>query len=231
MKIQSFIPKINEEGYIFIVIFAVIALFLSLFSNTLGWVGLILTLWCVYFFRDPDRVTPQNEDLVVSSADGVVSKIEDIDFPKELGMSKTRGTRVSVFLNIFDVHVNRLPVEGKIAKTHYHPGAFFNASLDKASDENERQYVHIKTKKNKKDVVVTQIAGLIARRIVCHVEGGQDSNIGSRFGLIRFGSRVDIYLPSGVQVLVHENQRVIAGETLIASLTNSFPKDLEYKYH
>lgn len=229
MQMKNFIPKINEEGYIFIIIFAVVSLFFSLFSETLGWIGLIVTAWCIYFFRDPNRVTPDSEDLVISSADGVVSKIEEVALPKELGLNKDLGIRISVFLNIFDVHVNRFPVSGSVVNCHYHPGAFFNASLDKASEENERQYIHIKTKSNK-DVVVTQIAGLIARRIVCHAEVGEEARVGTRFGLIRFGSRVDIYLPREVNVLVHENQRVIAGETIFASLTNTYPKSLKYKF-
>ncbi len=227
MKIKDFVPRINEDGYIFILIFAVIALFLSLFSTTLGWIGLILTAWCVYFFRDPVRITPDSDDLVISPADGVVCKIEEVNFPKELGLESKKGIRISIFLNVFDVHINRLPVNGDIMNLHYHPGAFFNASLDKASEQNERQYVHIKTR-NKKDLVVTQIAGLVARRIVTFITEDSKSVIGSRFGLIRFGSRADVYLPEGVQPMVKEKQRMIAGETILASLSNKGPSVKNY---
>lgn len=223
MDIKKFVPHINEDGYIFILIFAVISLFLSLFSSTLGWLGLILTSWCIYFFRDPTRYTPDSDDLVISPADGMVSKIEKVNFPKELGLTNLKGTRVSIFLNVFDVHVNRIPVSGKVEKLYYHAGAFFNAVLDKASDENERQYVHIKTR-NKRDLVVTQIAGLIARRIICFASNHSDVKAGERFGLIRFGSRVDVYLPENIEPIVHENQRMIAGETIIASLKNDLPR-------
>lgn len=227
MKIREFIPRINEEGYIFILIFAVTGLFLSLFSTSLGWIGLIATIWCVYFFRDPIRITPDSDDLIISPADGVISKIEEVNFPKELNLGKLKGIRVSIFLNIFDVHVNRIPISGKVKKLHYHPGAFFNATLDKASDENERQYVHIKTNSNK-DLVVTQIAGLIARRIVCFLKDDSEVKIGGRFGLIRFGSRVDVYLPEGVKPIVQEKQKMIAGETIIASMKNDLPTIKDY---
>lgn len=227
MNVKDYFPRINEDGYIFILIFAVIGLFLSLFSTSLGWVGLIVTVWCIYFFRDPVRVIPDSDHLIISPADGTVANIEEVAFPKELGLGKLKGTRVSIFLNIFDVHINRLPISGNVEKLHYHPGAFFNASLDKASEENERQYVHIRTK-NKKDIVVTQIAGLIARRIVCFLSEGSKVNIGKRFGLIRFGSRVDLYLPEGVHPVVNVKQKMIAGETIIASLKNDLPKIKTY---
>lgn len=208
---------IHKEGIPFILIFAITTLLLSMVSASFGWVGAILTGWCVYFFRNPDRVTPTSSSLVVSPGDGQVSKITPASPPEELGMGEEQLTRVSIFLSVFDVHVNRIPANGKIKTLHYRPGAFLNATLDKASEKNERQSL-LMTTDDGKDIAFVQIAGLIARRIVCNVDEGQDVKAGERFGIIRFGSRVDVYLPKGIEPLVIEGQRVIGGETILADL-------------
>jgi len=208
---------IHREGYIFIIIFAAAAFVLGSFSTTFGWLGGICTLWCAYFFRNPDRMTPVGDDLVISAADGIVQKIREVVPPSELDLGDSEMIRVSVFLNIFNVHVNRIPASGKILSLQYHPGKFFNASLDKASIHNERQSVLMETKGGTK-IAFVQIAGLIARRIVCDLEEEQKVDSGQRYGLIRFGSRVDIYLPLKTAILVTEGQTCIGGETLIADL-------------
>ena len=208
---------IHREGYIFIIIFAAAAFVLGSFSTTFGWLGGICTLWCAYFFRNPDRMTPVGDDLVISAADGIVQKIKEVVPPSELDLGDSEMIRVSVFLNIFNVHVNRIPASGKILSLQYHPGKFFNASLDKASIHNERQSVLMETKGGTK-IAFVQIAGLIARRIVCDLEEEQKVDSGQRYGLIRFGSRVDIYLPLKTAILVTEGQTCIGGETLIADL-------------
>ena len=220
--ITSVLTPIHKEGYKFIAIFAAATLFLFLFSNFFGVVGLILTLWCVYFFRDPIRVVPQVDSYVVSPADGLVQKIVTAVPPAELGMGDEEMTRVSIFLNVFDVHVNRIPISGNISALHYHPGKFFNASLDKASVDNERQSILIETADNKK-IAVVQIAGLVARRIVCDLNENDQVKTGDRFGIIRFGSRVDVYLPLGINPSVVEGQRAIGGETVIADMKGSKP--------
>ncbi len=219
---------IHKEGYIFIIIFAVIAYVLSTFSLNLGWIGLIATIWCAYFFRNPERMTPIGDDLVVSAADGVVQKIVEVEPPAELGLTEKKMMRVSVFLNIFNVHINRIPALGKILSLNYHPGKFFNASLDKASIHNERQSVLMETKNGTK-IGFVQIAGLIARRIVCDLEEGQEVKTGQRYGLIRFGSRVDIYLPLKTVLKVSEGQTCIAGETIIADLSGTEKKQLKFE--
>lgn len=223
-SIKNFLPTIHKEGYIFIVIFTFVTLVAFAMDNRLGWLGVVLTLWCVYFFRDPERVTPIAHDIVVSPADGVIQRIAKAFPPKELEMPDEEMMRISVFLNVFDVHVNRIAVEGIIEKTHYHPGKFLNASLDKASEDNERQSLLIKTPKGEK-VALVQIAGLIARRIVCDAKEGQEAKLGQRFGIIRFGSRVDVYLPLHVTIMVAEGQKAIAGETILANMNG----DLDYK--
>lgn len=217
--IRDFIPSIHKEGYMFIIIFLVVTLFLSSFSNTLGTLGLIASLWCCYFFRDPERVVPVGDNLVISPADGVVQKIEKVAPPKNLEMGEEPRTRVSIFLNVFNVHVNRVPASGTIKKLHYYPGKFFNASLDKASVFNERQEVLMELK-NGKEVAFSQIAGLIARRIVCDLEEKQEVKAGERFGIIRFGSRMDVYLPQDVEPLVAVGQTMIAGESIIADFSD-----------
>tara|TARA_B110000503_G_C7124364_1_gene403914 strand:- start:1026 stop:1721 length:696 start_codon:yes stop_codon:yes gene_type:complete len=208
---------IHKEGYIFIILFAIVTFVLGSFSSTFGWLGGICTVWCAYFFRNPERMTPVGDDLVISAADGIVSKITEVKPPAELDMGDEEMILVSVFLNIFNVHINRMPASGKILSLQYNPGKFFNAALDKASIHNERQSVLMETK-NKTKLAFVQIAGLIARRIVCDLEEEQELEAGQRYGLIRFGSRVDIYLPLKTAILVTEGQTCIGGETLIADL-------------
>lgn len=213
---------INPEGWRFIPIFAVAALILYWIAHPLGWLGLILTLWCAYFFRDPERSIPQREGLVVSPADGVVQMIRQVPPPPELEMGDAPLTRVTVFMNVFNVHVNRAPISGTLVKRAYRPGRFFNASLDKASAHNERMSLRLALADGR-EIAFVQIAGLVARRILCQVTEGQNLTVGERFGLIRFGSRVDVYLPDGVSPLVTEGQTAIAGETIIADLTSPEP--------
>lgn len=183
----------------------------------LGLIGLVLTLWCAYFFRDPDRVTPNRAGLVISPADGVVQMIQPAVPPAELGLDQRPRTRVSVFMNVFNVHVNRAPIDAEVLGSAYRPGKFLNAALDKASDENERSSLHLRTPDGH-DICVVQIAGLVARRILCWTKPGQRLRAGERYGMIRFGSRVDVYLPDGVQPLVAVGQIAVAGETVLADL-------------
>ena len=190
--------------------------------RALGWIGIALTAWCVYFFRDPDRVTPSREGLIVAAADGVVQTVDTAAPPAELDMGDEVRSRVSVFMNVFDVHVNRIPCSGTIAAVAYRPGRFFNASLDKASEHNERHSLRVVTTDGR-DLACVQIAGLIARRIVCDVAGGDTVLAGQRMGIIRFGSRVDVYLPPGVAPLVGVGQRSVAGETVVADLRAQEP--------
>lgn len=220
-SISRQIVPIHREGYLFILAFAVAAFALSYLWSPLGWIGFILTVWCCYFFRDPYRTTPLREGLVISPADGRVSMIASAVPPPELGLSTEPMTRVSVFMNVFDCHVNRAPVAGRITKIVYRPGLFLNADLDKASDDNERSSMIIESSGARYGVV--QIAGLIARRIVSFVNEGDMTSAGERFGLIRFGSRVDVYLPDGVQPLVGLGQTCIAGETVIADARANDP--------
>jgi phosphatidylserine decarboxylase len=224
-----FVP-IHPAGWPFIAAFAAAALLLSLIDETLGWIGVVLALWCLYFFRCPVRVTPVREGLIVSPADGMVQMIANVVLPPELDDCKGRGdslcdtakvTRVSVFLNVFDVHVNRIPADGEISKVVYRPGKFLNASLDKASADNERSTVLMKLKGHNASVAFVQIAGLVARRIICRLTAGQAVKAGEVYGLIRFGSRVDIYLPPGVSSLVCVGQRMVGGETVIADFRSS----------
>ncbi len=211
--------KIHKDGYLFICIFAIVTAIFSVTWEPLGWIGFILTLWCVYFFRDPDRVVPIG-NYITSPADGLISKISTTSLPQELNIGDQKVVCISIFLNIFDTHVNRVPADGEIKKLLYHPGKFFNASLDKASIHNERNHVVMKLKNNN-IIVFTQIAGLIARRIVCSLEEKQKVAAGERYGIIRFGSRVDVYLPAGEKPLVLVGQRVRAGETILAELGSS----------
>ena len=214
---STFIKPMHPEGRRFVGIFAAITIVLFVIWQPLGWLGVLLTVWCYYFFRDPERVTPVRPDLVISPADGIVSLIEPAVPPAELGMAETPLTRVSVFMNVFNCHVNRAPVGGTVKAIAYRPGKFFNASLDKASVDNERNSVAI-TMADGRDIAVVQIAGLVARRIVCFVKPGAQLATGERFGLIRFGSRLDVYLPEGVTPLVAIGQTMVAGETVIADL-------------
>ena len=212
---HDFAKIIHREGYIFIIIFAAATFVLGSFSTTLGWLGGICTIWCAYFFRNPERMTPVGDDLVISAADGIVQKITEAVPPAELDLGDEEMIRVSVFLNVFNVHINRIPASGKILSLKYHPGKFLNASLDKASIHNERQSVKMETKNGIK-LGFVQIAGLVARRIVCDLEEEQEVSSGQRFGLIRFGSRADIYLPLKTAILVTEGQTAVGGETIIA---------------
>ena len=211
------ITPIHPAGWPFIGIALAFTVVLGLFSGPVFWLGVALTLFCLYFFRDPVRVTPQRQGLVVSPADGVVTAIERAPPPPELGLAPHPLTRISVFLSVLDVHVNRVPADGKVLASAYHPGRFFNAALDKASEHNERQSVSLQTPDGR-IVVCVQIAGLIARRIICDLKAGQEVLAGARFGLIRFGSRTDVYLPDGTAPLVAVGQRMIGGETVLADL-------------
>ena len=215
--LDTVIVPIHREGYPFIVLFAVCGFGIGFLWEPLWVVGLILTAWCVYFFRDPDRVTPTRQGLVISPADGVVQSVGKAEPPPELEMPAKPVWRICVFMNVFNVHVNRAPVDGTITKMEYRPGKFLNASLDKASTDNERQCFRIETPTGKEFAVV-QIAGLVARRILADVEPGDEVQAGQRIGMIRFGSRVDVYLPPNVVPMVCEGQLAIAGETVLADM-------------
>jgi phosphatidylserine decarboxylase len=207
-------PKIHAEGYKFLVISGIITIVFYSFSNFLGLIGLVLTIWVYYFFRDPERVIIEDNNYLVSPADGEIIKVEEVDGPKELGLENKKFNKISVFMNVFDCHVNRTPCAGKIEEILYKPGAFVNASLDKASEDNERNYFKIKDTDNN-DIIVVQIAGLVARRIVCESNKDQELKQGERIGMIRFGSRADVYYEN-YQPLVKVGQKAISGETLLA---------------
>lgn len=207
---------IHKEGYIFIAISIFCTLFLSTQSSNLAWIGFAITGFCIFFFRNPDRVARVGEDLILSPADGIVVSITDSVPPSEIGIEENMK-KISIFLSPFNVHVNRIPIDGVVTKLHYHPGKFLNASLDKASKDNERQSILIETEKGVQ-VGVIQIAGMIARRIVCDLEENMKVNSAERFGIIRFGSRVDLYLPLETIILVKEGQTMIGAETIIADL-------------
>ena len=207
-------PKIHAEGYKFLVISGIITIVFYSFSNFLGLIGLVLTIWVYYFFRDPDRVIIDDNNYLVSPADGEIIKVEEVDGPKELGLENKKFNKISVFMNVFDCHVNRTPCAGKIEEILYKPGTFVNASLDKASEDNERNYYKIKDQQNN-DIIVVQIAGLVARRIVCESNKDQDLKQGDRIGMIRFGSRADVYYEN-YEPIVKIGQTAIAGETLLA---------------
>lgn len=215
--LSTFIKPMHREGYRFVAIFAAATLVLFLISDVLGWIGVGLTVWCYYFFRDPDRVTPVGDNLVISPADGVVQMIGEFVPPAELGLGAEPLTRIAIFMNVFNCHVNRAPVTGQIERIAYRPGKFLNASLDKASEDNERNGLTIRMEDGRR-LGVVQIAGLVARRIVCEVKEGQHVLAGQRFGMIRFGSRLDVYLPRGVAPLVAVGQTMVAGETVLADL-------------
>jgi len=222
-SVRSVLVPIHPEGWRFIGIFALVTVFVGFFWSPFLFIGGVLTAWCAYFFRNPDRITPVREGLVISPADGVVQMIESAAPPPELEMGDTPLTRVSIFMNVFNVHVNRSPIDGTIAKLAYRPGKFLNASLDKASEHNERQSVRM-TLTDGRDIAFVQIAGLVARRILIWVKEGQKLAAGERFGLIRFGSRVDVYLPEAVSPMVCVGQIAIAGETVIADLAAGEPR-------
>ena len=212
--LDKIFPKIHAEGYKFLVIFVVVTIILYFIHGFLGFIGFVLTIWVYYFFRDPERTSIDDDNYLTSPADGLVLQVLETNGPKELGLENKKFTKISIFMNVFDCHVNRTPCSGKISEIIYKPGKFFNASLDKASEENERNYYKIKTSSGE-DVIVVQIAGLIARRIVTETSENQDLKQGERIGMIRFGSRADIYFEN-YEPLVKVNQKTIAGETLIA---------------
>ena len=212
--LDKIFPKIHPEGYKFLVIVIVLTIFLYFFSSFLGLLGLFLSVWVYYFFRDPERISIKDDNYLVSPADGLVLQVYETSGPKELSLENKKFTKVSIFMNVFDCHVNRIPCDGKVSEIIYKPGKFFNASLDKASEHNERNYYKI-TNNQGEDVIVVQIAGLIARRIVNEISEDQNLKQGDRIGIIRFGSRADIYFENYIP-LVKVNQKTIAGETLLA---------------
>jgi phosphatidylserine decarboxylase len=212
--IDILFPKLHKEGYRFLAVAAVITFILLLISNFFGIISFILTIWIYYFFRDPERFPINDENYLVSPADGVVSQITEVNGPKEMGLENKKYTRVSIFMNVFDCHVNRVPSSGKITQILYKPGTYINASLDKASEDNERNYVKM-ISINGDEIILTQIAGLIARRIVCEIKENDEIQQGNKFGIIRFGSRVDLYFEN-YQLMVNINQKTIGGETIIA---------------
>ena len=218
---NAFVP-IHRDGHKFIAIAALITLILFLIAPPLGWIGVIATAFCAYFFRDPDRIVPSRSDVVVSPADGKIAAIAEVVPPRELALGDEKRVRVSVFLSVLDVHIVRTPVAGRISRSVYVPGKFLNAELDKASDENERQALVVETAEGKRFGLML-IAGLIARRIVTFVGEGASVAAGERIGLIRFGSRVDVYLPAGAEVLVSVGQIAIGGETVLAELAAGSP--------
>jgi phosphatidylserine decarboxylase len=215
-SIRSQMVPISPEGYPFIGIFALVTIFLFWVWTPLGWIGAVLTIWCVLFFRDPPRVTPMRDGVIVAPADGMISMVTSAAPPRELGLGDKLLPRVSIFMSVFNCHINRSPATGRIEKILYQPGKFFNADLDKASLDNERNSLVIATGAG--SVGVVQIAGLVARRIVCFVREGQNMSAGERFGMIRFGSRLDVYLPEGVTPHVAVGQTAIGGETVLADL-------------
>ena len=212
--IDIIFPKLHKEGYKFLVIAAAITFIFLLISNFLGVASFVLTIWIYYFFRDPDRYPINDENYLVSPADGVISQITEVNGPKELGLENKKYTRISVFMNVFNCHVNRVPKSGSISEILYKPGKYLNASLDKASEENERNYIKL-VNSNGEEFILVQIAGLIARRIVCEVKKDEILKQGDKIGIIRFGSRVDLYFEN-YKILVKKNQKTVAGETLIA---------------
>jgi len=213
--LNTIFPKIHKEGYKFLAISIIVTFLVLLFSQTLGLILILITIWVYYFFRDPERYSINNDDFLVSPADGLITNISEQAGPMELQLENTSYTKVSIFMNVFNCHVNRTPLSGTVEEIYYKPGKFLNASLDKASEENERNYYKIKYDKLGEEIIIVQIAGLIARRIVCEVEQGQVLKQGDRIGMIRFGSRVDIYFKNK-KTLVKKGQNVIAGESLIA---------------
>ena len=213
---NTIFPKIHKEGYKFLAISILITFLILFFSQFLGFILILVTVWVYYFFRDPERISINDDTYLVSPADGLITNILERSGPEELRLENISYTKVSIFMNVFNCHVNRVPVSGKVEEIYYKPGKFLNASLDKASEENERNYFKIKSSSGEEEIVIVQIAGLIARRIVCDVEQGQELKQGDRIGMIRFGSRVDIYFKNK-KVLAKIGQNVTAGESLIAS--------------
>ena len=213
---NTIFPKIHKEGYKFLAISILITFLVLFFSQILGFIFILVTVWVYYFFRDPERISINDDTYLVSPADGLITNISEKSGPEELRLENISYTKISIFMNVFNCHVNRVPVAGKVEEIYYKPGKFLNASLDKASEENERNYFKIKSNNEDEEIIIVQIAGLIARRIVCDVEQGQKLKQGDRIGMIRFGSRVDIYFKNK-KVLAKVGQNVTAGESLIAS--------------
>jgi len=213
---NSIFPKIHKEGYKFLAISILITFLVLLFSKFLGLILVVITIWVYYFFRDPERYPINDDTFLVSPADGLITDVSEKTGPIELQLENITYTKISIFMNVFNCHVNRIPISGTIEEINYKPGKFLNASLDKASEENERNYYKVKCNKSGEEIIIVQIAGLIARRIVCEVEQGQSLNQGDRLGMIRFGSRVDVYFKNK-KVLAKVNQNVVAGESLIAA--------------
>ena len=214
--LNTIFPSIHKEGYKFLAISIIVTFVVLLFSKFLGTILILITIWIYYFFRDPQRYSINNDKYLVSPADGLITEISEKTGPVELQLENTTFTKVSIFMNVFNCHVNRTPLSGKIEEINYKPGKFLNASLDKASEENERNYYKIKCHKTNEEIIIVQIAGLIARRIVCDVKQGQDLKQGERIGMIRFGSRVDLFFKNK-KILAKTGQNVVAGESLIAS--------------
>ena len=215
--LNSIFPKIHKEGYRFLAISIIVTFLVLLFSKFLGTILVLITIWVYYFFRDPERFSISDNNYLVSPADGLITTIRDQTGPPELQLENKTFTKVSIFMNVFNCHVNRTPLSGKVEDVYYKPGKFLNASLDKASEDNERNYYRVKCNKTGEEIIIVQIAGLIARRIVCEVEKGQELNQGDKIGMIRFGSRVDIYFKNK-KTLAKIGQNVVAGESLIASV-------------
>ena len=212
--LNKIFPKIHSEGYKFLAISILLTIFLYFLSTFMGLIGLVLSIWVYYFFRDPERISINDDKYLTSPADGEVLMVHEVDGPKELGLNGKKFTKISIFMNVFDCHVNRTPCDGKISEIFYKPGKFLNASLDKASEDNERNYYKI-INNHGEDIIVVQIAGLIARRIICETSKDQDLKQGDRIGMIRFGSRADVYLENYMP-LIKVGQKTIAGETLLA---------------
>ena len=219
-SLKKYLPPVNKAGYPFIIIFVFVAFILSTFSDFLGWIGIILSIWCVYFFRDPERITPKGDKFLISPADGKILSVTTSKSPENLLDKKQKEMKkISIFMDVFNVHVNRIPISGKVVWLKYVPGTFLNASFDKASEDNERMIIKIEISKDF-HIYVVQIAGLIARRIKCDLTENQQVKSGDRFGIIRFGSRVDIFMPEEFKVNVFEGQTSISGETILANLDN-----------
>jgi phosphatidylserine decarboxylase len=216
LKLVTF--PIHKEGYKFIFIFAIATAILALISNVLGLIGLVATLWCIFFFRDPERFVPLEDNAIISPADGVVTRVEyGAEAPEELGYGKTKFNKISIFLNVFNVHVNRVPLSGLVTKVIYRPGKFLSANAEEASVENERNSVVVKNS-NGTEIIFVQVAGLVARRIVSDIKEGQDVVAGQRYGIIRFGSRADLYFPENVEIKSLLGQTMVGGETIIAKI-------------
>lgn len=213
---------IHREGYKFVAIFAIITAILAIFSSKIGLIGLVLTIWCIFFFRDPERIIPVDDNIIVSPADGKVIKVEfGVDAPKDIILDAkykdVKWNKISVFLNVFNVHVNRIPLSGKIIKTSYKPGKFLSANVDEASEQNERNAILLQDEKGN-DIIFVQVAGMVARRIISDVKEGQNVKIGDRYGIIRFGSRADMYFPENIEIKALLGQTMIGGETVIAKI-------------